>query len=546
MIKIVNILKNFGFGRKPPKSKNTKKQSQRGQHVEEPIIEDLEADRKKLAKRIVFWFSLLTLGSGYLLYLSLRLLFSELAGSKKDPIEKRDRLVTFRTDGEYKAIMRGETCVRYVARVENHLLDPQGFDVFKGSFHSYAAKLVKARRKKLAEDPSFVERKLKLDDNGNPLFADEKGTVIPTNKLGQPVNADGQLLKPEPKGFYQLTDELEEAIIQANSTTLFEELFGVYLVGYSPYQIFKYGFRWIKYGQEKVTDDKPSEKVVMHPRDEKVDSLFSRYPQYGVVLDELEIGAGSLGKVIPDELEIGAGSLGEIVQKEGGTRLTKVQAIIYLVFETETTNPQKTLFRTASLSAAGDWQQAISTRIRDLVRPWLGKLDWDTIVSDKKSINEGLTEIVEQINGLDKDGLPDPKAKISSVRDYGQMVIKISLVQANLEDRSLQEAYENVFRAEKKRDADIAKAAGDRALAAAPVQGKADGFKLIADVEDGAEMFMSEQLGGLKGVYAPGRDNMFLNVSERASSQPPQKSIDKKRDQEKTPVTITPTDDKKS
>lgn len=432
--------------------------------------ETLLERRKKLARTIIFCFSFMTLGSGYLLYICLRLLFYELA--------KQDILVTLRTDGEIKAIMRGDECIRYVMKVENIRIDPEGFDLFKGSFENYANFLVKARRKKLLEDPAFVERKLILDSDGNPI---------------------------QVNGYYQLTVRLKRVINEANTPEVFEEMFGIAWVGISPFHVFTYPFRWLKYGQQSAQDSKPSKEVGIFPRDEVVDSLFYRYPQYGIEIDQMETGAEGL-KAAEDK------------------KLSQVQIKATLVFETITANPQKTLFRTAALSSAGDWQQALVREITDRARVWIGSTNWDTLTrGDKKEVEAALGTIRDEINGLDKDHLPESDAKISAVRDYGQEIVKISMPKVDLVDGTLQTAYADVFKSEKERDAAKNRAEGARATAAAPVLGKADGLEKISKLDGGVEMYMSEQLGNLQGVYAPGRDNIFLNVAARAtgSSRPP-------------------------
>lgn len=439
----------------------------------------LMSERKKRAKIILFLLSVLTLGSGYLLYICLRLLLYEMA--------KRDILVTLRSDGEIKAIMRGNECVRYIMKVENNRIDPDGFDLFKGSNQSYAAFLGRALKEK-RQDPGFIEKKLKVDKFGNPL--DEKGLLIT-------IDGDGK-----PSGHYQLSEELENAIDEANSTTVFEEIFGVFWVGLPPYHVFAYPFRWLKYGQQKSQKGEPSKEVGIFPRDEIVDSLFYRYPQYGVVVEDAETGAGSLAVATAD-----------------GKKITKVKVMATFVFETITSNPQKTLFRTAALSSAGDWQQALGREIHDRARMWLGSTDWDTLVQERKNVEDALREIRDSINGVDENDLPLPDAQISSIRDYGQKIIKITMPEVDLKNTALQTAYEDVFKAEKKRDADIANATGQRALAAAPVLGKADGLAKIGEIPGGKEMYMAEQLGKI-GVYAPGRDNMFLNVAAEVTGRP--------------------------
>jgi len=429
----------------------------------------LTEKRKAKAKRIVFWFSILTLGSGYILYICLRLLLYEMA--------KKNQLVALRTDGEIKAIMRGNTCVIYLMKIENYRIDPEGFDLFKGPLEAYAATLTKAREKTGKDDLAFVERKLKVNDAGKP--------------------------EKDPRGYYQLTNELKQAIEEANSTTLFEEIFGVFWVGLSPFRVFTYPFRWLKYGQAKAKNGEPSDKVGMYAREEEVDSLFFRYTQYGIVIENAEIGAGA--------------------KLSGGGVLIKVKLDrVEFVYETITTNPHKTLFRTAALSSAGEWQQAINREIRSRIRIWLGGAEWDTLLSDDKAVEKNLKEIADEINGLDEDGLPKPisEVAVSAVRDYGQKIVKITMPNVDLNE-ILQKAYESVFIAEKKRDSDIARATGERALAAALVQGKADGLKLIGKIPGGKEMYMAEQLGKIS-VYAPGRDNMFLNVAAEITGKPSQ------------------------
>jgi hypothetical protein len=475
-----------------------------GGGAEDDKNKNIGTERKKRAKRIIFWFSVLTLGSGYILYICLRLLLYEMA--------KQDILVTMRSDGEIKAIMRGNECIRYIMKVENHQIDPDGFDIFKGSFESYAAYLAKALKEKM-EDPGFKEKKLRIK-YGKPV-----------NEFGEPITLDND--GNPTHGHYQLNEELENAINEANSSTVFEEVFGVFWVGLPPYRVFSYPFRWLKYGQQKAGDDgKPSKEVGILARDEPVNSLFFRYPQYGVVIDDAETGAGSLG--------VGA------TAKDGKKVLTKVKIEATFVFETITTNPQKTLFRTAALSSAGDWQQALVREISDRGRMWLGATNWDTLVGEKEIVQDALRDIRDSINGVDENGTPllvedrvikdsgetqntDKKKprthQISAVRDYGQRIVKITMPKVDLKGIGLQESYEQVFKAEKKRDADIALAAGQRAIAAAPIQGKADGLKLIGEIPGGKEMYMAEQLGKI-GVYAPGRDNMFLNVAAEATGKP--------------------------
>lgn len=430
--------------------------------------------REKQAKTIVLLVSWCTLGSGYLLYLALRYLFNEMA--------KKDDLVTFRADGEIKAIMRGDTCVKYLMKVENHRIDPDGFDIFKGSLKSYTARLFEDRKKKLQEDPGFTERKLELDKTGN-LSLDEAGHC-------------------------QLKEGLREAIIKANSTTLFEELFGVYWVGFSPYNVFKYQFRWLKFGQKKAENGVPSKDVEVHAREERVDSLYFRYPQYAVSFKDLETGAGELGKSVEEN--------GKFVV----VKSTVVQVKGTLVFETVTKNPHKTLFRTAALSSAGDWQQALVREILDRFRKWLGTTNWDELVKEQDIVREKLEWIAAEIN------------KDVAIKDYGQEIARITMPAVDLEDTRLQDAYNKILEAEKKRDANIAEAAGKRALAAADIKGKADGLAEISKIKGGQEMYTAEQLGKLQGFYAPGQDKVFFNVATKVTGRHTQPSEEPEDSQE--------------
>lgn len=414
----------------------------------------LTNERKRSAKRIIKLFSITTLGSGYLLYLALRYLFDEMA--------KKDELVTFRADGEIKAIMRGDTCIRYLMKVENHRIDPDGFDIFKGSLKSYAKHLAKAAEEKKKEDSGFEDKKIWSNEHGEP----------------------------------ELQPNLKRAIEEANSTTLFEELFGVYWIGFAPYRVFKYKFRWLKYGQKKA-DDKgiPSDQIEVHAREDMVDSLYFRYPQYALRFSGFETGAGKMGERIGSKEKNGLGD------KES----TVVQVKGVLVFETVTVNPQKTLFRTAALSSAGDWQQALVREILDRFRKWLGTTTWDDLIREEEKIRKRLSDLAEEISNE------------VAIRDYGQRIARISMPAIDLEDDRLQKAHNEVLEQEKKRDANMAKAEGERALAGARIKGEADGFFEIGKANGGTEMYIAQQLGKLQGVYAPSRDGIFLNISEKAT-----------------------------
>jgi len=437
----------------------------------------LSEKRRRRAKKIILLFGIATLGSGYLLYLALRFLFEEMA--------ENNWFVTFRTEGEHKAIMRGESAIGYLSKVENHLIDPEGFDVFKGSigaYEAYADYLAKAREKWKTKDPFFIERKLELDSDGEPT---------------------------QENGHYQLTEKLKGAIEEANSTTFFEEMFGVFWIGIPPYRIFQYVFRWLQFGQKKEQNGSPSDEVDVFAREELVDSIFHRYPRYAVVIRGVEVGAGAtLSQLMKDD--------------KGNKTRTKVKIRVKLVFETITRNPHKSLFRTAALSSAGDWQQALNREIYDRVIAWLGGTDWDKLVESKKDVDKNLAKIQKEINNIDENGIPDFDAPISAVRDYGQQIAKISLVERELEDASLQEAFDKVLKAQKKKEEDFHLAEGEEARAAAPILGKARGLKMISEVPGGIEMTVAEHLGNIN-VFAPGQSgttSLLLDVAAGREIKP--------------------------
>ena len=426
-------------------------------------------------------------------YLSLCWLFTEMA--------KRNIIFTLRTEGEIKAIMRGDRCARYIMAVENHIIDPDDFDIFKGSFQAYANELTRTHVKKKTEDPGFKEEK---------LFS---------------VKADGSL-EASPDGSY-FNKKFERRLRAANPTSKknlgwIELLFGVAWVGFPPYRVFSYQFRWIKYAQEKLDSGTPSERVIMQPRNELVDSLYFRYPVYGIVADDAETGAGSFGKV------------------EGEAKgLERIKLRLELVMETETANPQKTLFRTAGLSSAGDWLSAISKEIRDAVRKWVGQVDYDTLIKDKTGVVIALNRICEEVNGV-KNGnrrkIGGLTTQTSAVLDYGQKILKISLVNMDLKDKDLQKSIDAIFNAEQRlRMADkeakrlITLAKGQQAEFAASLKGKAEGLRDIAAITGGQKMYIAEQLGQIY-VYAPGQDKVFLNVATGITGSNP---IPAKKDEQK-------------
>ncbi len=449
-------------------------------------------------------------------YYLLRWLFTEMA--------KKNIVFTLRTEGEIKAIMRGDKCVRYVMAVENYIIDPVDFDIFKGSIEPVVD--LENFRKHLIEFARLKLENKKKNGKNNPYydsnFKDQKLGVIMT------TDADGNKWIDEENT--KLKKDFEDNVEEANKypANWFENAFGVVWVGFPPYRVFTYNFRWIKYAQQKGKNDEASMEVGMHPREEVVDSLYFRYPTYGIVVDDAETGAGSFGK--------GKGQT---------KKLERIQLSLEFIIETETTNPQKTLFRTAGLSSAGDWLSAISKETRAAVRKWVGQIDYDTLIKEKEEVEKELNRIREEVNGV-KNGnrrkIGGLVTQTSAILDYGQRILKISLVNMDLKDKELQKSINEIFNAEQKlRMADkeskrlVVLAEGQQAEAAAPLKGKAEGLKDIAAITGGKEMYVSEQLGQLRGVYAPGQDKVFLNVATGVTgSNPP--TPEKKDDQKKGSV----------
>lgn len=373
---------------------------------------------------------------------------------------KKDFLVTFRTDGEIKAIMKGENCVRYVVKIENHIIDPDDHDIFKASLVNLQP-MIDSLMTAAATRPGQPERKL-----------------------------------VEKNGIWVLNPDFHARLIKANSPDWFERWFGVVWVGFPPYLVFSYKFRWVKYAQREVgPGETASDKVEMIPRDELVSSLFFRYPIYGLVVDNAETGAG-----------------------KGHKGLERIQLLLDLVFETETLNPQKTLFRTAGLSSAGEWLSAISREIRDRIRVWIGQINYDLITTNKDEVENKLQLICEQVSEV-------------AARDYGQKVTKISLVNVDLKDKSLQESIDKIFKAKQAVEAaefkakeDQEKARGDRALKAAEGLGLADGFAAIAAIADGAgtRMHIAQSLGGIKVLtVGGGSGGNMINLPDKLFENSP-------------------------
>lgn len=396
-------------------------------------------------------------------------------------------LFTLRTEGEIRAVMFGEKCIRYVMAVENYIIDPDDFDIFKGNVGSYEQHLYRIGLAKKTADPHFVEKKLLIDTTtGNPLP--------------------------------QLQSDFRARLIRANTPSWFEKVFGVVWVGISPHHVFTYRFVWTKYKQGTVTENEAGQRNTayeMIPREEDaIDSLYFRYPTYGLFIGKQETGSGSVATLV------GTGPSGK------GT-LEKVQVDLDLVFETVTTNPQKTLFRSTGLSSAGDWLLAIIAEIETYMRVWVGERTYDDLLNAQRggaSLDDSIREVIEQVN---KKTIPD----------YGQEVTRIRIVAVELTDKSIQESVLTFFREKQKADAAVETARGRVTLAeatrkeqAAVLLGQADGYEAIAMVTGGhgPGMYRAEQIGagGIKVLTVGGGSGPIMNLPESVfgepSSPPPQ------------------------
>lgn len=422
-------------------------------------------------------------------------------------------LFTLRTEGEIKAIMKGDTCVRYVMEVENYLIDPDGFDVFKGSVHNlrhYTLDLLETHKLKKSRDSDGTPTKAY-----DPAFVEKK---LQTHK----VRRDDGSEKEEPIDPPVLRQEFENRLRRANERSWedwkswFELCFGVVWVGFPPYHVFEYPFRWIKYTRQDAEEGDTSPEAIkyrMIPRTDTVDSLYFRYPAYGLQIDDAETGAGSLGRG-------GAGGKTAVLEK--------VQVILDIVFETVTDNPQKTLFRSTGLSSAGDWIIAVAAEIRDQIRPFVARRSYEELIEIKDQSNQPesgnggkghdpvlvalQTEVIDRIN-----------AKI--IRDYGQHIDRLRIVNVDLKDPEIKRETAAYFKAKQKADAAEQKKRERMTLAdatereaAAPLLGKAKGYKAIMEA-GGGNIIISEELGKLRGVYAPGKDGIFINVAGVTAGQ---------------------------
>ncbi len=408
-----------------------------------------------------------------------------------------DILFTYRTEGEIKAIMIGDKCDHYVMAVENHFIDPLDFDIYKGSLEKgliqdYMDDLVDSHVKMEKKVPRFVD--LKLTDLGSTTPANT------SRKFPARKGRDGH--------WYTLREEFARQLCDANRPTFIERWFGVTWVGLPPYKVFKYQFRWIKYAQKKVAPgEPPSDQIIMGPRDELVDSLYFNYPVYGFVLSDLDTGVSE-------------------AMKAAGEMPERIGVILNLVVETQTKNPQKTLFRTAGLSSAGDWLSAISRAIRHDARGWVGQTDYDTLTREKDEIQRLLEKTRKKVNkGVRVDG-----RWVSAIETYGQEIVKIELVNVDLKDQSLQAAINSVFTAEQTRRARDKEAAGrirladaGRKEAAAPILGEADGYKEIAEIPNGAgvKIAIAKRVGNIKVLSTGGSGANIIRLPESLLEENP-------------------------
>ncbi len=396
----------------------------------------------------------------YILYLLIRALLARMA--------ENDFLFTFRTEGEIKAIMKGDKCVRYLMAVDNYIIDPDDFDIFYGSIEKYRQHLL-AQAAVRKNDPAFTEQKLKPDGSFKNGFEE-------------------RLRKTNPSSDKEFS--------------WFERNFGVVWIGFPPYRVFSYPFRWTKFMGESSGADKEKEEgytvierngYSIIRREGTVNSLYFRYPNYVAEVKDAETGAGTaFGK-----------------EDANGKRLEKVQINMTLVFETVTTNPQKTLFRSTGLSSAGDWLVALVAELQGHLRSWVGQKTYDQLISVLETDKES-TRILDDV-------IADINKKINP--DYGQKITTIRIVSVELTDPSLQASVLAYFKAKQEADAAeeekrkrVTLAEATKRESAATLLGEAEGLEAIVKA-GGERMKIAEQLGKLRGVYAPGKEGgVFLNV----------------------------------
>lgn len=374
-------------------------------------------------------------------YLVLRPLVDEWA--------REDVYVTYKTQSELKAIMKGDTRIEWIYDLEGKKLD-EHFDVHP------------------------------LKPNEPPVYS----TLAPGYKMG--------LLRQFLRWF-------------------FEKYYGVVWVGIEPYHVLVYQFAWIKYDQENGVT-----KYHMVPRDELVDSIFSNYSNYGLPIDDAETGAGSLGQL-----------------KDSDNQVQKVPVHVDFTFETETINPDRSLFRATGLSTAGDWILSVAAVLTSHLKAWIGSKTYEQLISVNTSPEqkEELQSILKEVN--------------DEISTYGQRINKLQFINVDLKDEELKSAARKLFIAEQDRLAAvkiklqrIELAEAEYAKAERPVAGLAAGLAKIAAIPGGIQAWQAQQLSNSKiTVYAPGGTGTNLLVQATQPSEPAP------RQNQPTPVATTPAPD---
>ncbi len=281
--------------------------------------------------------------------------------------------------------------------------------------------------------------------------------------------------------------------------------------------MFTYRFVWTKYKQSTVAENETGERNAayeMIPREEDdIDSLYFRYPTYGLFIGKQETGSGSVATLV------GTGPSGK------GT-LEKVQVDLDLVFETLTTNPQKTLFRSTGLSSAGDWLVAVVAEIETFIRVWVGERTYDDLLNAQRggaSLDDSIREVIKRINE-------------KTIPDYGQEVTRIRIVAVELTNKSFQESVATYFREKQKADAAVETARGRVTLAeatrkemAAELLGQADGYEAIAGVTGGhgPGMYRAAQIGGggIKVLSVGSGSGNIMNLPESILGEAPEAPV---------------------
>lgn len=399
-------------------------------------------------------------------WLALRWMFGNIA--KQDG----GGIVTFRRDGECVAITKGPEGepVKFILSVAGYRMDPEGWDVIPDTDEHYVAHLTRLHDIRSRTDPTFVERKLKTNPDGT-LILDSSGKA-------------------------ELVDGLSEKIRRANKKSIFEKIFKVVFVGFTPYQVFGYKLRWTKWGEtDALTGD-----VGMHKRSETVFSVIFRYTQYGVTV-VAETGAGSLAQLAA---EYNATISDE---KQRITIAESVKVKLELVFEIVLINPRKALFRTGGAKTSGLYVEAIATSILNGVRGLINESSWDTLISDPEALEGDIEEVRHRVNGREDNWEPltDENGNVitvngSAMDDYGFWVAKIRPLNPDLADPELQKAIEKIFMAKQDRASRMIAAEAVEREASAPLVGQATGYAKIAAVHGGAgtRMKIAEHIGKIK------------------------------------------------